>query len=40
MMDAITIFEPANADILAHYLPPFELDDYGAHLLPGLGDAS
>ena len=38
VIDGITIFEPAEkADILAHYLPPFELDDYGAHLLRAWG---
>ena len=38
VMDGITIFEPAeSADILARYLPPFELDDYGAHLLRAWG---
>ena len=38
VMDGITIFEPAErADLLAHYLPPFELDDYGAHLLRAWG---
>ena len=38
VMDGITIFEPAEkADILAHYLPTFELDDYGAHLLRAWG---
>ncbi len=33
VMDGITIFDPTEkADIVAHYLPPFELDEYGAHL--------
>ncbi len=38
VMDGITIFEPAEkADIVAHYLPPFDLDEYGAHLLRAWG---
>ncbi len=38
VMDGITIFDPAEkADILTHYLPPFELDDHGAHLLRAWG---
>lgn len=38
VMDGITIFDAAEkADILAHYLPPFDLDDYGAHLLRAWG---
>ena len=38
VMDGITMFEPAEkADILANYLPPFELDEYGAHLLRAWG---
>ena len=38
VLDGITIFDPAEkADIVAHYLPPFDLDDYGAHLLRAWG---
>ncbi len=38
VMDGITIFDDGErADILANYLPPFELDDYGAHLLRAWG---
>ena len=38
VMDGITIFDAAEtADILAHYLPAFALDSYGAHLLRAWG---
>ncbi len=38
VMDGITIFDATEtADILARYLPPFELDEYGAHLLRAWG---
>ncbi len=38
VMDGITIFDAAEtADILAQYLPPFELDEYGSHLLRAWG---
>ena len=38
VMDGITIFDAAEkADILANYLPPFELDEYGAHFLRAWG---
>ena len=38
VMDGITIFDAAEtADILAHYLPAFALDPYGAHLLRAWG---
>ncbi len=38
ILDGITIFDATEtADILANYLPPFVLDDYGAHLLRAWG---
>lgn len=38
VIDGITIFEPAEkADILANYLPPFEIDAFGGHLLRAWG---
>lgn len=38
VMDGITIFDAAEtADILANYLPAFELDPFGAHLLRAWG---
>jgi pimeloyl-ACP methyl ester carboxylesterase len=33
-MDGITLFDPDEVrDLVAHYLPPLEPDDYGTHLL-------
>jgi pimeloyl-ACP methyl ester carboxylesterase len=38
VIDGLTIFDAAEtADILAKYLPPFELDDYGGHLVRAWG---
>jgi pimeloyl-ACP methyl ester carboxylesterase len=38
VLDGITIFDASEtADILANYLPPFDLDEYGAHLLRAWG---
>ena len=38
VMDGITMFDAAEtADILARYLPPFELDEYGSHLFRAWG---
>ena len=37
-VDGITLFDDGEtADVLANYLPPFELDDYGAHLTRAWG---
>ena len=37
-VDGITLFDDdETADVLANYLPPFELDDYGSHLARAWG---